>query len=227
MSASPARDFTTIVSGLPRSGTSMAMQMIVAGGIAPVTDNLRAPDADNPRGYFEFERVKALRTDKAWLDDARGMVVKVIHMLVPELPDDRAYRVVFLERDLREVVKSQSTMLARSGKPGGGLPADRLISIYEQQLAQVFAWLEARPNFRVLRVRHADLIADAAREAARIAAFLDEGHGDEGHGDEGHGNESHGNESHGNESHGTSRATRLDVAAMSAAVDPSLHRNRG
>ena len=84
------RDFTTIVSGLPRSGTSMAMQMIVAGGIAPVTDNLRVADADNPRGYYEFERVKSLRTDKAWIDDARGKVVKVIHMLVPELPDDRA-----------------------------------------------------------------------------------------------------------------------------------------
>jgi hypothetical protein len=202
MSASPARDFTTIVSGLPRSGTSMAMQMIVAGGIAPVTDNLRAPDADNPRGYFEFERVKALRTDKAWLDDARGKVVKVIHMLVPELPDDRAYRVVFLERDLREVVKSQSTMLARSGKSGGGLPAERLMSIYEQQLAQVHAWLAARPNFQVLRVRHADLIHDAAREAARIARFLDEGRD-------------------------RTAAAELDVAAMTAAVDPTLHRNRG
>ena len=108
------------------------MQMIVAGGIAPVTDELRAADADNPRGYFEFERVKNLRADKAWVDDARGKVVKVIHMLVPELPDDRAYRVVFLERDLREVVKSQSTMLARNAKAGGGLPPERLIAIYEQ-----------------------------------------------------------------------------------------------
>ena len=187
------RDFITVVSGLPRSGTSMAMQMIVAGGIAPVTDELRAPDADNPRGYFEFERVKSLRTDKAWIDDARGKVVKVIHMLVPELPDDRAYRVVFLERDLREVVKSQATMLARSAKAGGALPPERLMAIYQQQLKQVHAWLAARPNFTVLAVRHADFIREPAAQAAAISAFLG---GD------------------------------LDVAAMTAAVDPSLHRNK-
>jgi hypothetical protein len=166
------RDFTTVVSGLPRSGTSMAMQMIVAGGIAPLTDELRVPDADNPRGYFEFERVKTLRTDKAWLDDARGKVVKVIHLLLTELPDDRPYRVVFLDRDLREVVKSQSTMLARGAKAGGGLPPERLMAVYTQQLAQVDAWLAARPNFGVLRVRHADLISGPRAQAERIAAFL-------------------------------------------------------
>jgi hypothetical protein len=191
------RDFTTVVSGLPRSGTSMAMQMIVAGGIAPLTDGLRTADADNPRGYFEFERVKALRTDKAWLDEARGKVVKVIHMLVPELPDDRPYRVVFLDRDVREVVKSQTTMLARSGKSGGGLPPDRLAAIYTQQLAQVHAWLAARPNFTVLAVRHAELIADPPAQAARIAEFLAQ----------------------------TGTPT-LALDAMTAAVDPSLHRNR-
>jgi hypothetical protein len=191
------RDFTTVVSGLPRSGTSMAMQMIVAGGIAPLTDGVRVADADNPRGYFEFERVKALRTDKAWLDEARGKVVKVIHMLVPELPDDRPYRVVFLDRDVREVVKSQTTMLARSGKSGGGLPPDRLAAIYAQQLAQVHAWLAARPNFAVLSVRHADLIADARGQAARIAKFVVQ-----------------------------PTAPELDIDAMTAAVDPSLHRNR-
>ena len=98
------RDFTTIVSGLSRSGTSAAMQMIVAGGIPALTDGQRTADDDNPRGYYEFERVKSLRADKAWLDLAQGKVVKVIHLLRPELPADRPYRVVFMERDLREVV---------------------------------------------------------------------------------------------------------------------------
>ena len=182
------RDFVTVVSGLPRSGTSMAMQMVVAGGIAPVTDGLRAADADNPRGYFEFERVKQLRTDKAWLDEARGKVVKVT-----ELPDDRPYRVVFLDRDLREVVKSQSTMLARNAKSGGALPPERLMAVYDAQLKQVHAWLAARPNFAVMPVRHADLIRDAAGQARAMNAFLGGG---------------------------------LDEAAMMAAVDPSLHRNR-
>ena len=166
------RDFVTIVSGLPRSGTSMAMQMVVAGGIPPVTDGLRAADADNPRGYFEFERVKQLKSDKAWLDDARGHVVKVIHMLVTELPDDRPYRVVFLDRDLREVVKSQSTMLARNAKAGGALPSERLMAVYEAQLKQVHAWLAARRNFAVLSVKHADLIRDASGQARAMNAFL-------------------------------------------------------
>ncbi len=150
----------------------MAMQMIVAGGIRAVTDGTRTPDADNPRGYFEFERVKQLKTDKAWLDEARGQVVKVIHMLVPELPDDRRYRVVFLDRDIREVVKSQATMLARSAKAGAQLSPERLQSIYEAQLATVHAWLEARPNFAVLRVRHADLLRDPVTAAASMNAFL-------------------------------------------------------
>ena len=169
---SSVADSVVVVSGLPRSGTSMAMQMIVAGGIPAVTDGTRTPDADNPRGYFEFERVKQLQTDKAWLDEARGQVVKVIHMLVPELPDDRRYRVVFLDRDIREVVKSQATMLARSAKAGAQLSPERLQSIYEAQLATVHAWLEARPNFAVLRVRHADLLRDPVTAAASMNAFL-------------------------------------------------------
>ncbi|MFM9169433.1 MAG: hypothetical protein ACKOTD_04725, partial [Phycisphaerales bacterium] len=146
-----------VVSGLPRSGTSLAMQMLHAGGIPAVTDGLRTQDDDNPRGYFEFERVKQLRTDKAWLDDAAGKAVKVIHLLLMELPDDRPYRVVFMQRDLREVVKSQSTMLARSGRAGGGLPPERLMAVYEQQLKTVDAWLAARPGFGVLRVPYAEL----------------------------------------------------------------------
>lgn len=169
------REFTTIVSGLPRSGTSMAMQMIVGGGIPPVTDRQREADEDNPHGYYEFERVKSLRSDKTWLDDARGKVVKVIHMLVPELPDDRPYRVVFLERDLHEVVRSQATMLARSGKPGGALSPERLIAVYEQQLGQVRAWLAARPNFTVLHVKYADIVRDPSPQAHAIAAFLGDG----------------------------------------------------
>jgi hypothetical protein len=182
-----------VVSGLPRSGTSLAMQMLHAGGVPAVTDGLRTRDDDNPRGYFEFERVKQLRTDKAWLDDASGKAVKVIHLLLMELPDDRPYRVVFMQRDLREVVKSQSTMLARSGRTGGGLPPERLMAVYEQQLKTVDAWLAARPGFGVLRVPYAELVRDPDAWVARVAAFV---------------------------------GGPLDLAAMRAAVDPSLHRNR-
>ena len=161
-----------VVSGLPRSGTSLAMQMIHAGGIAAVTDGERTSDEDNPRGYFEFERVKQLKTDKAWLDGAAGKVVKVIHLLITELPDDRPYRVVFMRRDLREVVKSQATMLARSGRAGGGLAPDRLMAIYEQQLKAVEGWLAARPNFARLDLPYAELVASPRAGAARLNAFL-------------------------------------------------------
>ncbi len=186
-------DPVIVVSGLPRSGTRLAMQMIHAGGVPAVTDGERTSDEDNPRGYFEFERVKQLRTDKAWLDGAAGKVVKVIHLLLTELPDDRPYRVVFMRRDLREVVKSQSTMLARSGRAGGGLAPERLMAVYEQQLKAVEGWLAARPNFTALDLPYSDLVASPADGAARLNAFL---------------------------------GGRLDEAAMRAAVDPSLHRNR-
>ncbi|MBM4053007.1 MAG: sulfotransferase [Planctomycetes bacterium] len=161
-----------VVSGLPRSGTSLAMQAIHAGGIEPVTDGERVADPDNPRGYYEFERVKALRTDKAWLDGAAGKVVKVIHMLLPELPDDRLYRVVFMERELSEVLASQSAMLARSGRSGAALPPERLKAIYAQQLRQVHEWLSVRPNFAVLRVPYRSFVGEPAVQAARMAAFI-------------------------------------------------------
>ena len=148
------------------------MQMIHAGGIEAVTDGQRASDEDNPRGYFEFERVKQLRNDRTWLDGAEGKVVKVIHLLLTELPDDRPYRVVFMQRDLHEVVKSQATMLARSGRAGGGLPPERLMAVYEQQLKAVDAWLAARPGFGVLRVPYAELVRGPDAWVPRVADFL-------------------------------------------------------
>jgi hypothetical protein len=161
-----------VVSGLPRSGTSLAMQMIHAGGVEAVTDGQRASDEDNPRGYFEFERVKQLRNDRAWLDGAEGKVVKVIHLLLTELPDDRPYRVVFMQRELGEVVRSQATMLARRGRAGGQLAPERLMAVYAQQLAAVDAWLAARPNFQVLKVPYAQMVADPATHAAAVNRFL-------------------------------------------------------
>ena len=168
----PMRRPVIVVSGLPRSGTSLAMQMIHAGGVEAVTDGQRASDEDNPRGYFEFERVKQLRNDRTWLDGAEGKVVKVIHLLLTELPDDRPYRVVFMQRELGEVVRSQATMLARSGRAGGQLAPERLMAVYAHQLAAVDAWLAARPNFQVLKVPYAQMVADPATHAAAVNRFL-------------------------------------------------------
>ncbi len=172
-------EFITVVSGLPRSGTSLVMQMLAAGGMEALTDGVRAADADNPKGYFEFELVKALPTDHRWLDAARGKAVKVIHQLLPRLPDDRSYRVIFLDRDLDEVLMSQAKMLARSGKPGAALPAERLKAVFQQDLVRIHALLASKPNFQVLRVRHAELIGTPHEQARAINAFLG-GHLDEG-----------------------------------------------
>jgi len=168
----PSQEPIIVVSGLPRSGTSLAMQMIHAGGVSAVTDGQRVNDDDNPRGYFEFERVKQLKTDKGWIDEAGGKVVKVIHMLLAELPDDRPYRVIFMERDVREVVKSQSTMLTRSGRTGAQLSPERLMAIYEQQLKVLEQWLASHPNFQVLRIPYAALVANPAAFVPQINAFL-------------------------------------------------------
>jgi hypothetical protein len=164
--------FITIVSGVPRSGTSLAMQMLTAGGIPPLTDEQRRPDEDNPRGYFEFEPVKRLRADKSWLERAVGRTVKVIHLLLPELPTDRQYRVVFMRRDLREVVRSQAAMLARAGRAGSSLPPDRLMAVYEQQIADTLRWLAAHPGFATLEVPYAALMTAPVESVQRLNAFL-------------------------------------------------------
>ena len=105
-----------IVSGLPRSGTSLLMQMLAAGGIMVITDKLRTADADNPRGYYEFELVKKIKQDASWLPQVRGKAVKMISQLLYDLPGSESYRVILMERDLDEVLVSQEKMLERLGR---------------------------------------------------------------------------------------------------------------
>ena len=128
----------TIVSGLPRSGTSMMMKMLEAGGLPPLTDNLRTADEDNPKGYYEFERVKQLpKGDVAWLPDAQGKVVKVIAALLPSLPGGYHYRVIFMQRAMPEVLASQRQMLIRRGEDPNKIPDDVIAKLFEKHLKQV------------------------------------------------------------------------------------------
>src|SRR5437899_574640 len=106
----------TIVSGLPRSGTSMMMKMLEAGGMEPLTDHVRTADEDNPKGYYEFERVKDLEKDQTWLEDAKGRYVKVISMLLKHLPAGYTYKVIFMRRTMEEILASQRKMLVRRGE---------------------------------------------------------------------------------------------------------------
>ena len=107
--------FITIVSGLPRSGTSMMMRMLEAGGMPVITDNLRTADDDNPRGYFEFEPAKKTKDDPSWLNAAEGKAVKMIYKLLYDLPDRLEYRVLIMRRNMQEVLTSQRKMLDRMG----------------------------------------------------------------------------------------------------------------
>jgi hypothetical protein len=168
-------DEIIIVSGLPRSGTSLMMQMLAAGGVEIVTDNLRAPDPDNPRGYHEFERVKKIKEDRAWLPEARGKAVKMVSQLLYDLPPTEEYRVVFMERDLEEVLDSQEKMLARLGRPAG--PRAEMRRAFELHLERLHDWLERQESFAVLRANYAELVQRPRREAERVRGFLD-GRGD-------------------------------------------------
>jgi hypothetical protein len=162
-----------VVSGLPRSGTSMAMKMLEAGGLPILSDGRRAADEDNPRGYFEVERVKDLEkeADKAWLGEARGKAIKVISFLLKELPASFNYRVVFMRRDLSEVLASQTKMLAHRGEASEADDA-RLRELYESHLWRATYLLRHGSHFESIAIDYRAALADPRRDAGRINAFL-------------------------------------------------------
>ena len=163
-----------VVSGLPRSGTSMVMKMLEAGGLPILTDGLRTADEDNPKGYFEVERVKNLAqdADKGWLAGARGKGIKVISFLLKSLPATYNYRVVFIRREMEEVLASQRKMLARRGETEETAP-ERMRALFEDDLWRARYQLQHRPEFETLELRYSDVVARPLEEARRLAAFLD------------------------------------------------------
>ena len=172
---SEKRDYVIIVSGLPRSGTSMMMKAVGAGGIEPIIDHIRQADEDNPKGYYEFEPVKKTKEDASWLENSGGKVVKMVYRLLYDLPADYAYRVIFTRRDLSEVLASQNKMLERSGKGGGGISDEQMESLFAAELQKCEKWLTEQPNFKVLYISHRDMINDAVTQAQKISEFLGSG----------------------------------------------------
>jgi len=162
-----------VVSGLPRSGTSMIMKMLEAGGLAVVTDGLRTADEDNPKGYYEVERVKDLgqEAEKGWLSEARGKAIKVISYLLKSLPPTLNYKVVFIRRDLDEVLASQRKMLARRGETEDTAP-ERMRALFEDDLWRAGYQIKRRPEFESIEVHYSAVLARPLEEAGRIAAFL-------------------------------------------------------
>lgn len=164
-----------VVSGLPRSGTSMAMQMLAAAGVTVVTDGIRQAGEDNPKGYFEDERVKDLHKEKedgSWVRDARGKAVKIISFLLKDLPETNNYKVVFMKRALPEVLASQKKMLERRNEVDES-GDERMLELWENHLWRVKYLLKHGDQFETLEVAYSDVIEDPLREARRIRDFLE------------------------------------------------------
>ena len=197
--AARSEECVVVVTGLPRSGTSMLMQMLAAGGWPVLADDARLADESNPRGYLEFEPVKRLAADASWIDSARGKAVKIVSPLVRQLPRGEgspSYLVVHMRRPVAEVVASQRAMLARDGRPGAIVPDEALVASFERQLVAsrtFLAHMESTGRARVLDVQYHDAITDPAVTAARLAELL---------------------------------GGPFDAAAAAAAVDATLHRTR-
>jgi hypothetical protein len=162
-----------VVSGLPRSGTSMLMKMLEAGGLPLVTDGLRAADEDNPKGYYEVERVKDLanESDKSYLESARGKGLKVISYLLRSLPRGLNYRVIFVRRDLEEVLASQRKMLARRGESEDIDPA-KMSALFQDDVWRSTWLIRNDPRFESLDVHYSEVLAQPEEQARRINAFL-------------------------------------------------------
>ena len=161
-----------IVSGLPRSGTSMMMKMLEAGGIDIYTDNSRKADDDNPRGYFEVERVKNLQQDAAWLHHMKGKAIKVISFLLYYLPLSLRYNVIFMQRDMQEILLSQKKMLTHSGQNAETMTDEEIAQKFERHLKKMREWITARKNIECLYVNYNTLLEDPLPNAQKIQHFL-------------------------------------------------------
>ena len=161
-----------IVSGLPRSGTSLLMQMLGAGGLPVLCDGERKADTDSLKGYLEWERVKQLPKDPSLIAEAEGKVVKVISQLVPSLSLDHEYRVVFMQRPLPEVLKSQDEMLRRRGNADSIADNSAIGEAFQRHLIEVNRWLAGKANMKVLRVHYHRVLREPKAVAEEVAAFL-------------------------------------------------------
>jgi len=165
-----------VVSGLPRSGTSMTMKMLVAGGMSAITDGERTADEDNPKGYYEDERVKDLARmdDKSWLADARGKAIKVISFLLRELPAGNNYKVVFMRRDIEEILASQQKMLDRLGEQDSA-EDERMTQLFEADLFRARYLMKRSPQFEFVELHYRAVLEDPVAAAETLRDFVGKG----------------------------------------------------
>lgn len=168
-----ATEFVTVVSGLPRSGTSMMMRMLETGGLPVMTDHLRVPDESNPKGYYELERVKQLKEGNGgWISEGKGKVVKIISSLLQHLPPEQQYRIVFMKRNMDEILASQREMLLRRGEPTDRIPDRDLADLYQNHLTRVTEWLAQQPNIKVIYPHYNQILENPREPIAQLCQFL-------------------------------------------------------
>lgn len=164
-------DKVIIVSGLPRSGTSMIMQMLKAGGIELIYDELRPVDQSNPNGYFELEKVKSLAEDNSWIPNCKGKAIKILYHLLKYLPKELDYKIIFMHRNLADVITSQDKILASYNKPVDP-NREHIKSLFEAQLLQTIGWLDQQNNMEVIDIQFSDVISKPKKISLKISEFL-------------------------------------------------------
>ena len=161
----------TIVSGLPRSGTSLMMQMLDCGGMPVLTDNVRNADENNRRGYFEYEKVKGLQSDNKWVEEAEGKAVKIIAQLLPYVPRTFQYSVIYVIRPIEQVIASQQKMLNNLEQQGAKLTIEQLTNVYSAQTRRAQNWLMVS-KIKTLFVFYPEVLSSPAEKAREIQSFL-------------------------------------------------------
>ncbi|RJP42048.1 MAG: sulfotransferase family protein [Phycisphaerales bacterium] len=166
------KEFITVVSGLPRSGTSLMMAMLDRGGIPPVQDGVREADDDNPKGYYEFERVKRIAEDKAWLPACKGKAVKMISRLLVELPPGYTYKVIWMRRNIDEILASQKKMLVRRGTYDASVKDDDVRRMLLKHVEKTLQWVKDHPYVDMIFTHYNKLLDDPKDEIARLNDHL-------------------------------------------------------
>jgi Sulfotransferase domain len=151
----------------------MMMRMLEAGGMPILTDNIRTADVHNPHGYYEFEPVKRVSRDSAWLIDVYGKAFKLVYRLLYDLPNDHYYRVIFMRRKLAEIIASQERMLRQQGKEGGALDDAQLEKLFRIELRRLEVWLASQENFRVLYLSYNNLMEQPRHRVVDVERFLE------------------------------------------------------
>jgi len=165
-------NFITIVSGLPRSGTSMMMQILESGGMEVITDNIRKANEDNPLGYYEYERVKKIKDDTGWLKETRGKAFKMISQLLYDLPSNENYKVIFMKRKMSEILASQGKMLERMGRSKDGISDEKMGEFFDKHLSKIIDWIEGRKYIDVLYIDYNDFLINSDEHIKTLNRFL-------------------------------------------------------